>query len=54
MNIRNKIMLLMLFYRGGDKRADYLKKKDIFGLCGDECFWYPRILPAEPKMLFFT
>lgn len=52
MNIRNKIMLLMLFHRGGDKRADYLKKKDIFGLCGDECFWYPRILPAEPKMLF--
>lgn len=31
MNIRNRVMLLMQFHRGGVRRANYLKKKEIFG-----------------------
>lgn len=52
MKRRVKIMALMQFYRGGVNRANYLKKKNIFGLCGDNCYWYPRVLPAEPDMIF--
>nr|WP_234787212.1 acyltransferase [Streptococcus equinus] len=52
MSKRSKIMALMQFHRGGVKRAKYLKEKEIFGSCGDNCYWYPRILPAEPKMVF--
>lgn len=35
----------------GGKKADYLKKKKIFKEFGDNNFWYPRVLPADPEMI---
>lgn len=44
-------MIFMRFYRGGYSRAEFLKKAGIFGAFGEKCYWYPRILPAEPKKI---
>lgn len=44
-------MIFMRFYRGGHKRAEYLKRKNIFKSFGDNCYWFPRKLPAEPGII---
>lgn len=43
------LTLSMKCYRGGYRRAEYLKKSGIFGLFGEKCYWFPRKLPAEPS-----
>jgi acetyltransferase-like isoleucine patch superfamily enzyme len=48
MNKRKWMTFSMQFYRGGVKRAEYIKKSKLFGLFGENCYWYPRKLPAEP------
>ena len=51
MKNRKIIMLIMQLYRGGHKRAAYLKKKNIFAEMGEKCYWFPRVLPADPSNL---
>ncbi len=49
---RIETMLFMNSVRGGKKRARYLKRKKIFGSFGENCYWFPRKLPAEPQNIF--
>ncbi len=49
---RRRIMILMNMHRGGVRRAEYLRKTHIFGSMGEKCYWFPRVLPAEPGMLY--
>ena len=50
--IRKRKMLLMLLHSGGTSRAEYLRKSNLFGLFGQDNYWFPRILPAEPSMIY--
>lgn len=36
-----------------DKRNKYLKKHDVFGAMGDNVFFQPRFIPADPKLIKF-
>lgn len=45
-------MIVMRLFRGGWSRANFLKKIHIFGKCGENLYWFPRKLPAEPSQLF--
>ena len=49
---RKYVMLTMLAFKGGVNRAEYIKNCEIFGLFGENCYWYPKKLPAEPNMIF--
>ena len=50
--IRRKLyMITMLLHKGGHARAGYLKNKNIFKTFGDNCYWFPRKLPAEPSII---
>ena len=49
---RKIIMILMLLFRGGHKRAEFLKKVKIFGSFGKKNYYFPRKLPAEPNNIF--
>lgn len=37
--------------RGPRKRAEYLKKNNLLGGVGENCFWGPWLLPLYPKMI---
>lgn len=39
-------------HKGGVKRAEYLKKTRLFGAFGDNCYYFPRVLPAEPSVIY--
>lgn len=39
-------------YRGGWKRAIYLKKIKYFAEFGDRNYWYPRNLPSDPECVY--
>ena len=41
----------LLLCRTPRKRAAYLKKNDILGGIGENCFWGPWLLPLYPKMI---
>lgn len=49
--VRKRASIMCLFHRGGTQRAEYLKKTQLFGMFGDHCYFFPRILPAEPSMI---
>lgn len=46
------VMITMKLYRGGHKRAKYLKKMRLFGAYGNKNYWFPRKLPAEPSNIY--
>lgn len=48
---RKIYMGTMLIHKGGHARASYLKEKKIFKKFGDNCYWFPRKLPAEPSII---
>lgn len=48
---RTYIMLSMRLFRGGHKRAEYLRNSKMFGDFGKCCYWFPRKLPAEPSAI---
>lgn len=50
---RKIIMIFMLLFRGGHKRANFLKKTKIFGSFGNNNYYFPRKLPAEPGNIYF-
>lgn len=37
--------------KNGFKRAEFLKRQDIFANMGEYCFWQPRNIPPEAKMI---
>ena len=41
----------MVMIRSGWKKADYLKKKNIFACMGDDCYYHPNTLPPEPFLV---
>ena len=50
--IKKLIMIIRLsLSNNGYKKAEYLKKKKIFKKFGNNNFWYPRIIPADPNMI---
>lgn len=54
--LKRYLLFLKKFYfsilTDGFKRADYLRKKDILGEIGKNVYFYSRIFPADPKLLF--
>ena len=50
--IRKRVSILMLGHRAGIKRAEYLKRSQLFALFGNNNYYYPRKLPAEPSMIY--
>ena len=48
---RNYINLKLICTRNGWKKAEYLRKKKIFYHIGDNCYYHPNILPAEPFLV---
>ncbi len=41
----------LLFCRTLRKRAEYLKKHDILGGIGENCYWGPWLVPLYPKLI---
>ena len=41
----------LLLCRTPRKRAQYLRKHDLLGGIGDDCFWGPWLLPLYPKLI---
>lgn len=46
------IMLKLLMLHRGEERAAFLKKGNVFGMMGENCFWHPKTLPSEPDLVF--
>lgn len=44
-------MIRISLMKNGFQRAQYLKKKNIFASIGENCFWQPRNIPPEAKMI---
>jgi acetyltransferase-like isoleucine patch superfamily enzyme len=49
---RNLVSFRLLIARDGWKRAQYLKRRHIFGSIGDHVYYHPFRLPANPDMVF--
>ena len=41
----------LFFKREGFARAAYIKKKNLFGSIGNNCYYHPFIIPVESKMI---
>lgn len=50
---RKSLMLKMLLAKNGFKRADIIKKANIFHSIGERCYYHPFKLPAEPHLISF-
>ena len=51
-NVTKKIInLRLLFTKNGMKRGKYLKNKNIFEEFGDNVWWQPYKIPAQPKLV---
>ena len=48
---RYYIQIKLILIRSGWKKAEYLKKKKIFHNIGENCYYNPNILPAEPFLV---
>lgn len=46
-----KVMVNLIIRRGGYKKADYLKKNQIFSLQGENCYYHPYKIPTEPFLI---
>lgn len=46
------VMIKLLLLRRGEDRAAFLKKQNVFGMMGDNCFWHPKTLPSDPKWVY--
>ena len=44
-------MLRISLKKNGFQRAEYMKKKNIFAEQGSNCFWQPRNIPPEAKLI---
>lgn len=48
---RNIIQVRLLIIRNGWKKAKLLKKNNVFYNIGEDCYYHPNILPAEPFLV---
>ena len=46
-------MFMLILRREGFKRAKYIKKHDLFGGMGENCYYHPILIPAESKLVTF-
>lgn len=46
------VMLKLFLFRRGEDRAAFLRKQNIFGMMGENCFWHPKTLPSEPELVY--
>ena len=46
------LTLKMMLESDGYKKAEYLKKQNMFALFGEKVYWYPRNLPSDPEMIY--
>lgn len=44
-------MIRISLMKNGFQRAEYMKKKNIFAEIGEHCFWQPRNIPPEAKLI---
>lgn len=44
-------MVRISLLKNGFQRAKYLKQKNIFASIGKNCFWQPRNVPPEAKLI---
>lgn len=42
----------LLLCKDGYARAQYIKKHNLFGHMGDNCYFHPYWMPSDPKMIF--
>ena len=38
--------------KDGHLRAEYIRKHNLFGSMGENCFFYPFKMPSDPKLIF--
>lgn len=48
---RTWALLYLFLHRSGWKKAEYLKKIKAFHRMGENCYWHPNSIPAEPHLL---
>ena len=46
-------MFMLFLCKNGWKRAKYIKKHNIFYNIGNNCYYHPVRLPAEPHLIYF-
>ena len=44
-------ILVLSLKKNGFQRAEWLKKHDVFAQMGEYCFWQPRNIPPESKLI---
>lgn len=44
-------MLMLFLKREGFARAEYIRKKNLFGSIGKNCYYHPYTIPAESKLI---
>ena len=51
---RKKLFLTLKMMLEGDgyRRAEYLKKENMFAMFGEKIYWYPRNLPSDPELIY--
>lgn len=42
----------LLLCKDGYARATYIKKHDLFGCMGENCYFHPYWMPSDPKMIY--
>lgn len=42
----------LILCRDGYARAEYIKKKGLFGAMGEHCYFHPWWMPGDPKYIF--
>ena len=53
MNFKKVFHTFFLFVqKDGYKRAEYIKKKCLFGAIGDYCYFHPYMMPSDPQNIF--
>lgn len=46
-------MMINSIKKNGFKRAEFLRKKNVFSSMGEHCFYQPRYLPPEAELIRF-
>ena len=52
MTIKRMLRIIRIaFLKNGFKRAEFLKRRNVFAQMGEHCFWQPRNIPPEAKLI---
>lgn len=46
-------MCILMIRKEGFKKAEYIKKHNLFGHIGENCYYHPFSIPAESKLISF-